>query len=516
MYINNNLVLRRSILFKAGSFKTLSYLFHIMAVLLILSSNLYAEDLLDKGMTEFKNENYEEAIDLFLKAKEQQPESSTPSYYLGLIYKQLGNYTEAANYLTSAVSLTPLVKDMYIDLADIFYNLGEFRQAREWLAKAEKEAVRPASSAFLTGLILLKEGDNKGAIEAFTRAMDTDKSLTQTATFQIAIAYSNDRKLAKAREAFKSAVMIDPTTDIAIYAREYEKSLAASIEGHKAWRVAASSSYSYDDNVVLKPSALIPALEITGEKDSSIAASFRADYSPLIDSQWFFNGQYFLNDNTYFKTSSHNLIIQNIALMPGYMFKQGAVTLPLAFTYVWLHEKEYMSLVTARPTLNISSSSGQTGQISIGYAYRKMLQAPLSIEEDRDANIYSASLGYIIPIAEDKGVLNLRYEFSRDLTKGTNWENTGHKINAGLFAPLTDKVRFTIALEAYQQDYKYTNTAFDIKRKDTTYTGTGMVMWNIYKTLSLNIQYSHTTADSNITVYGYNRNIYSAGFEYGF
>lgn len=497
--------------------KPIVYLFNIIAVLLILTSNLYAyEDLLNKGIAEFRNENYEEAIDMFLKAKEQQPESSTPSYYLGLIYKQLGNYAEAANYLTNAVSLSPLVKDIYIDLADIFYNLGKFSTAREWLVRAEKEGVRPANSAFLRGLILLKEGDNAGAIEVFTKAIEADKSLTQAATFQIAIAYSNDRRLTKARETFKVAVMIDPTTDLAGYAGEYEKALAASMEEHRNWRLSAGAAYAYDDNVVLKPSALIPALEITGEKDSSISASLKADYSPLIEGPWFFTGQYYLSANTYFNNNTHNLITQNIGLMPGYIFKQGAVTLPLAFTYVWLHEKEYMSLISVRPTLNISLIPGQTGQVSVGYAFRKMLQAPLDIEEDRDADMVSASLGYIIPIAEDKGVLNLRYEFSRDFTKGQNWDNTGHKASAGLLVPLTDKVKFTLTLEAFQQDYKYTNTAFDIKRKDTTYSGMAMLAWNIYKTLNFNLQYAHTTAESNVAVYGYNRNIYTAGLEYGF
>lgn len=488
---------------------------------LFFSSGIRAEDSatagnIEKGLAEFNAENYEEAIAFFVKARVEQPALSTPAYYLGLVYKQLGAYNEAVRHLLEASELSPPISDLYFELADSYYNLGDLTKAKEWIAKAEKANIIQVKAIFLRGLILLKEGDNKAAIEVFTKVKDIDKSMSQAATFQIALAYSSDRKLTKAREALNAALRLDPSTDIADYAREYDKALAANIEGHKTWRLTTTAAYAYDDNVVLKPSAIIPALDITGEKDNGIAASARIDYLPLTESEWFFYGQYYLSHNEYFENKTHNLTVQNIALMPGYMFRQGTASLPLAFAYVWLHEKEYMRLISARPTLNISLTPSQTVQIALGYAGRKMLQAPLDMEEDRDADIYSGSLGYIRSIAEDKGLLNLRYEYSRDVTKGKNWNNTGNKLNAGLLVPLADKVKFALAFEAFYQDYKHTHTFFYLKRKDRTYTGTGTLLWNMNNSLSLNLQYSHTTADSNIIIYDYDRNIYTVGIEYSF
>lgn len=489
----------------------------VLFLFVISFTTVYAADsLLDSGLAEFKAENYEEAIDFFQKARAEQPGLSTPVYYLGLIYKQLGNYKEAVRSFTEAANLAPPISDLYFELADTYYNLGDFTKAKEWIAKAEKANMIPIKAVFLKGLILLKEGDNKAAIEAFTKVRDMDKTLSQAATFQMAIAYSNDKKLTKAREAFKAVLKIDPATDIANYAREYDKVIAANIERHKTWRLTASAAYAYDDNVVLKPSTTIPTLEITGEKDNSLAASARIDYSPLAESEWFLNGQYFVSGNSYFNNKTHNLIVQNIAIMPGYMLKQGAVTMPLSFAYIWLHEKEYMSQASVKPTLNISLIPGHVAQISLGYAYKKMMQDPLSVEEDRDGSLYSASLAYIVPLADNRGVLNMRYEFSRDITKGSNYENTGNKISAGLLLPLKDRLKLILSFEAFQQDYKYNNSAFEVKRKDSIYTGTGMFLWEVYKTLVFNLQYSHTTANSNISVYDYNRNIYTIGLEYGF
>ncbi len=55
-----------------------------------------------------------------------------------------------------------------------------------------------------------------------------------------------------------------------------------------------------------------------------------------------------------------------------------------------------------------------------------------------------------------------------------------------------------------------------MKRSDRTYTGAAGVRWEILNGLNLNLQYSHTHADSNISVYEYKRNIYNVGLEYIF
>lgn len=485
------------------------------------SADLYAGDKvlasnIDQGLAEFKDEKYEEAMEFFLKAMEQEPASATAAYHLGLTYKQLGNYNEAAKYLLEAVTNKSPIIEASLELADAYYNLDDLKKAGEWIGKAEKEGIKPAETAFLKGLILMKEGDNESAITAFTKAKETDKSLTQAATFQIAIAYANDRRLKEAGESFRAVITVDPATDIASYAKEYETFIARSIEAHKTWRLTASAAYQYDDNVVLKPSTAIPALEITGEKDSGIAANLRLDYTPLLSGKWLFNGQYSINTTTYFDTNSHNLFVHNMTLMPGYNIKRGAITLPLTYTYALVHEEAYMTVASARPTLNLQFKSGDIGQLTLGYAKRTMQQPALDPDEDRDGDIYSASAGYVHTFDQNRGVINARYELSREQTAGRNWDNIGNKLNFGALIPLKERLRLTVSGEAYWQDYKYTNTAFEIKRADRTYTGAVAVLWNIYKAIELNIQYSYTKANSNIAVYDYNRNVYTVGMECSF
>ncbi len=500
-----------------GKGKILFCLLFILLISLGLKGSLYAtENFLEKGIAEFNGENYEEALELLIKARKQDPSSPGAAYYLGLTYKQVGNYKEAAVQLRDAIHLTPSVKDAYTELIEVLYTMDQVKEAMEWVEMAEKEGIKPANISFLKGLILLKQGKTKGAIEVFKKAKEMDLSLAQPSDFQIAMAQAKEKRFAEAKESLRAVISVDPTSEVASFAREYEKAFVKTLEAYRTWRVTAGVAYQYDDNVVLMPSTAIPGLLITGQRDSSVITTFKLDYTPLLSGPWSFNGQFNFYANTYVSIKDFNLIVPTITLMPGYNFQNGAVTFPVSYSHIWVGEKEYESVTTVKPALNIAIFPNHIGQLSMGYARREMLQSPLNKDEDRDGNIYLLTTGYVHPFLDGRGVFSLRYEFSRDVTDGKNWDNTGNRIIPSLLVPVIDKVNFTISGDIFLQDYTHTHTAFHVKRRDKTYTGSTGVIWEIMRGLNLNLSYSHTTAHSNIDVYAYKRNVYMAGIEYTF
>ncbi len=136
--------------------KAVVYLLFMILISPGLAGTLYgAENFLERGIAEYKAENYEEALESLTKAREQQPASSMAAYYLGLTYKQIGNYKEAAKQLTDAIRLSPPVEDAYPELVRVLYSRNELREANEWIAKAEKEEIALGRITFLKGLVLL-------------------------------------------------------------------------------------------------------------------------------------------------------------------------------------------------------------------------------------------------------------------------------------------------------------------------------------------------------------------------
>jgi hypothetical protein len=337
------------------------------------------------------------------------------------------------------------------------------------------------------------------------------------ADFQIAMALIKNRDFDDARKSLNTIREIDPTSDIALFAKEYEKALEKTMASYKPWRLTAGIAYQYDDNVVLKPSSSIPGVDITGESDSSIVGTFGIEYNPLLSSPWFLNARYNLYSNTYFETTSHNLLIQTVSLSPGLNFSKNALSLPLSYSHAWVDNQEYMALFTVKPTLQRAFLPQHIGQLSFGYSVREMLDEPIDRDEDRDGEIWSISAGYIHPFWNNKGIFNILYEFSQDNTDGRNWDNDGNRFVISLLMPVyKDEVKTILSGDIFLQDYKETHTVFGEKRKDKTYTGYATVIWTIYKNLNMNLQYSYTRADSNIAVYDYTRNIYTAGIEYRF
>jgi tetratricopeptide (TPR) repeat protein len=512
-----------------GSGKKMLCLFTALFILSGAAALHAAEDVLEKGIREYRAENYEEALETLKKAREQFPSSSIAAFYLGLTFKQIGNYKESAKNYREALTLAPRVNEAYAELIEMLYNLNELKEAKQWIAEAEKEKILPAHIAFLKGLVLVKENNNKEAIEAFTKAKELNNALVQAVDFQIAMIYAKERKLKDARSTLKALISIDPASELASFAKEYEAALTRAIEAHKDWRFGIGVTYQFDDNVVSKPTGFIGTAavdDISGKRDSAITNTFRVDYSPMLSGPWSLLAQYSILSTNYFHSYAYDVMAHSIAVIPGYNLQNGAVSLPVSYSHMWLNEQEYMNIISAKPTLNVQIFPGHIGQFSLGYGRREMLKPGSDPDEDRDGNLYSSLIGYVYPFKEGRGMFNIKYEYSKDDTQGRNWDNTVNKVSAGIIFPVMHKLSVSLSGDMSFQYYKNIHTVSGTgtngypdkpaKRRDYIYNAGGGIFYELAKRLNLNLSYSHTRADSNFAIYDYRKNIYSFGVDYNF
>jgi len=495
-----------------------AFIFTFIFICSIYAESIYAaSDFLEKGIENYRNENYEEALALLIEARKEQPDSSIAAFYLGVAYKQLREYQLAEKNLRDSLQLSPPVKDAYIELAEVLYTQNQLNEAEGWALKAETEGINPANAVFLRGMILSKRGMSEEAVMTFNKAKQMNPALIQPADFQIAMIQLKTQNFKDAQKTFKAIEEIDPSSELASFAKEYEKSLSRTLDMYKTWRFSIGVGYQYDDNVILKPTTSIPGVEITGERDSSILATLGIIFNPIMKEPFFFNCQYNLYTNTYFDTNTHNLMTHTLSANPGIYIKNGSISLPLSYSHIWVHERQYMSLFSAKPGIQFAFLPQHIARFSIGYEKRELLEAPIDSDEDRDGNVFTASTGYIHPFSGGKGLFNLLYEFSYDNTDGKNWDNIGNRFTAGLLLPsLILKTDFILSGEVFLQNFKNTHTVFDKRRKDNNYTLSINLVRQLISGLFLNLQYSYTRADSNIPIYDYDRNIYTAGIEYRF
>ena len=102
----------------------------------ISAGNAFSQDEsvdkdLKKGIYHFRQEDYDEALDVFEGVIEKDPKSSLANYYLGLTYKRLEDYVEAKQYLEASLTMKPKIKGALIELIDLLYRLDDYDEA-DW------------------------------------------------------------------------------------------------------------------------------------------------------------------------------------------------------------------------------------------------------------------------------------------------------------------------------------------------------------------------------------------------
>jgi len=507
---------------------------------------------LQEGIEQYREGNYEEAIEALQKVREKEPTSSVAAFFLGLAYKQTMEYSIAISHLQEAVTLTPRIKEALVEIIDTLYQLDRIHEAKKWIRVAEEERIYPARVLFLKGLILSKENKNMEAIEAFEKAKKLDPTIDQAAEFQIAMSYMKERKLDKAKERLQIVVTRDPLSDLATFARQYQDLVEKRMYLERPLRLTVSIFGGYDTNIVSKPTNDIIAGDITDEKGRVLQTSVRVDYVPTIDGPWLFNASYSIASNVNQKhTHSHDSLAQTFSVSPGYNFGRFAVNFLANYTNVLLRTdpdtspdpdsnpgyKRYIDDFTYGPSIKFLVTQNNILEIFAGYDKKEYYNQKKTSartdrfwENNRDAEGPKTYISWIW-LFKENSFLNLRYDYTREHADGMYWDNKGHRFTANFSMPLlseetakrTGPVTLQVTGGYFRQIFNYEQPYQDVdgstkstKRKDKTYTGSVGLAWEFYKNTSFIAQYTNTECDANIPANDYTRNLYTAGFEFRF
>lgn len=474
--------------------------------------------LLKEGIEQYKEENYEEASEILTKARKQDPKSSPAAFFLGLTYKHMMNYPKALENFRDAVTLTPRIKEALVELIDIAIQLGKLEEAKKWIAVAEEQKIFASRIAFLKGRLLVKEGKNLEAVEAFEKARSLDESLSQAVEFQIALCYMKEKDLKKAKERFQAAILQDPESDMATFARQYQDMVEKRIELERPFRITLAVSGQYNTNLLSNPNDSEFTSGSTDEEVFSTAPSLRINYVPTLKGPWLFTAQYAFSGNFHDEYStSRDTISNSISIVPGYNFGRFSLNLATTYSYSILRGpsyKEYSDSLSIGPMLRMALARNHMVELFGGYNRKEYFQPPTREEEDRDSVGYNTYISWIWVLKNT--FLNLKYEYIVENTDGIWWENEGHKFSANAITPLADKVKLQLSGQAFLQDYKNNHILLNNKntRDDETYTASLGVTWEFMKNTSLVTQYTKTRVNSNIGYYEYKQELYSLGLEY--
>lgn len=474
---------------------------------------------LERGIKEYQADNYEEAIEILTSVRQKEPANSMAAFFLGMAYKQSGDYPKAVKHLEDASTLKPPVREAPVELIDCLVQMKNYQEARKWVTEAERHGLYPAKVAFLKGILLAEEGKAEEAVASFERSKTLDKSYTQAADLQIGLVYMGARKFDKAKERLQAVITQDPVSDLAMFARRYRDIVEQRSFLERPLRFTISLLGQYDTNMLQEPYSW-PGLADSGEEKSyAMTNTFRVDFVPRLPGPWLFNATYALVSNVHQKNAtSHDLLANTFSVNPGYNFGRVALNLAATYTHVLKRNPSYERYVEnfdIGPMLRVVVTENQLAELYGGYLKKNYFTTPLAPAEDQTAQGFSSYLSYAF-FFKNGALVNVRYRYTEENAKGENWENKAHAFTLNTILPIWKTLRAQLGGEATIQDYKNVHTFFGEKRRDRLYTAMAGLVYDINNYVSLTAQYQYTRGYSNIFLYDYNRHLWSAGVEFRF
>ncbi|MBN1871782.1 MAG: tetratricopeptide repeat protein [Candidatus Omnitrophica bacterium] len=471
---------------------------------------------MEKAISYYRQENYDEAIDILKELRQKDPTSTLAAYYLGLSYKQIEDYVKAKPQLEDAIKYTPKIKGALLELVEVLYQLGELDGAMENISIAEQEGIRPAQTSFLKGLVLLKQDRNLDAVKAFEKAKELDKSLTQTADYQIGLAYMRERMYAEAKDVFKEVIVVDPNSDTALFANLYMDSLKKRVEAERPFKFSLGVAYEYDDNVILMPSDASTVDIVADESDTREVVTFRGEYTKRFTDQLRLKANYSMYMANQDDLNEYDLFSNTVTVTPSYYFTKSSLSLPVSYNYTMVGGHDYLTTLSVTPLWNFMLGDSNMIQCFFRYQNKNFHKKAANDDERRDADNYAGGAGWFYFFAKNKGFLNLRYELARDDAEGRNWEQLSNKFSGTILVPLFDKLEVSTTGEIQFQDFENIHSVYGNEREDDVYTLSSMLTYDIFEDTEAQFRYTYINNESNLEVYDYDRHIFSGGVEYKF
>ncbi len=187
-------------------------------------------------------EQYDSAIELYKKALENNPDNewtAVVAQALAAIYHRIkGNFDAAISMLQNALILTKNKTEIYLSLADIYYDIEDMDEAIKYYTLALEGGYKDAKVFSRLAMAFWERDYVENAIEFYTRAIDIEPDY-EIAYNNLGVVYFdglNDAE--RAKPCFEAALKLNNNYTMAHFnmARYYET---------KGNKVSAATEYQY-------------------------------------------------------------------------------------------------------------------------------------------------------------------------------------------------------------------------------------------------------------------------------
>lgn len=129
-------------------------------------------DFNEKGIEALQNKKYEQAIESFLKAIDENPNDAIGYINIGNVFASIGEVEKSERFFQKAITLDAEAGTALYGLANLYYNEERYEEAAKLYEKAIRKGVEEADAYFMLGKSLERSEQATLALPYLQRAAE--------------------------------------------------------------------------------------------------------------------------------------------------------------------------------------------------------------------------------------------------------------------------------------------------------------------------------------------------------
>lgn len=170
-----------------------------------------------RGMEQYREENYGEALKYFTEASEAEPENAQIPYYTGRAYLDMSDYKKAAAFLEKAIAMDSSRNRWIYECGLIYYAIPDYRKSLRFIELAGEKGYKKTNDYLenLGNAYINVNQHVKGAevLKEVSKKKPADKELL----YQVAQAYYKGGKYQEAIDYWDQLLTLDKTNADVLY-----------------------------------------------------------------------------------------------------------------------------------------------------------------------------------------------------------------------------------------------------------------------------------------------------------
>ncbi len=464
-----------------------------------------------KGVLEYGNRNYLDALEHLRRAVNAEPHHPDAQFYLGLTLLRLGEFQDAGAALETALHLDVSKRYVHHHLGMVYLHLQRYDNALAQLHLAEQYDAANSATQFYLGYTYYQAQQYLQAPPYLQRASELDPSRLLSAQYYRGLAFYAAERDQPSRQAFEWVVHTDPASPLADNAQRYLEALKHRSRQPRLLRLQGRVGFEYDDNVVLEPNDAV--FEFGQQDDGRTVVTFSAQLLPMRTPTWHLGATYDLFQSVHFELHDFDVQSHTGGLFAHLNVDRLTFRAEASYNLTLLDLDHFSHSVTVQPSLVWRQTDALFTIVSASFNHTDFL-TPLSASEDpgvrdRDGWLVRAGIRQFLLFNQNQSSFELGYHYEGSRNDGTDWEYDSYNITLGLHTPLGWEITLDLDGAYHRRHYRHINS-FDAKplavlsaadrrsRQDDRLVGSVALARAFGSSLTLSLSYVHTRNLSNI------------------